>query len=64
MCQNQMGDEEGHTTFAQASVNTADMPIIPVTTHNQSDAPIDRRRTAVVGLTFRGFTIVACAITR
>ena len=54
--QDQKSDQR--TAFAQASVSTADMPIIAVTTHNQSDAPTVRRRAAVVGLTVRGFTIV------
>jgi hypothetical protein len=41
-----------------AKATNVEIPMIAVTTHNQSDPPTERRRTALLGLTMTGFTIV------
>jgi len=46
------------TNFDHARANKVEIPMIAVTTHNQSEAPTERRRSAEVGLTWTGLTIV------
>lgn len=44
--------------FDHARANKVEIPMIAVTTHNQSEAPTERRRSAEVGLAWTGLTIV------